>query len=357
MDAIGSTAGHLNLEKSKQKKMGMIELWRFLFMLLIMGRHLYHLGMKGDYPFRGAWIYVEFFFILTGGFTFKHFEKMRMQGKCPADYVHESIGYTLHKFKGFVGYAVIAVFSEYFIAGYSLLKSGQFSEFILSFRNMPFEMMFLSSSGIVNPKVAPIWYLSAMLLVMPLFCFVVQKYRSFFVSIGCWLFPVLYYGRVGVTSLRDWPHDMLRAFACMSLGAFAYLLSLEIQKINWNRRKRLLLTVIEFGSLLMTVFFTSRNWKVNEQMLLLFVIGSVSLFSGCSYTALLTGKIFDFLGKITLPMFLLHWTVGTVVRKLFISMEWRVCFYYGATIVLSAALYMMFRQIRKRRISFGPQDN
>lgn len=346
MSTVNAEISCTDLEKIQHSKMGMIEVWRFLFMLLIMAHHMYHLGLKGGYLFRGAWVYVEFFFILTGGFTLRHFEKDRLRGRSAENAARESVVYTLRKFSSFFGYVVIAVFLEYFLQGFALLTSGQLVKFVLSFQNMPFEVLLLSSSGIINPKLAPVWYLSAMFLVMPLFCYVIQKYRNIFVSIGCWLFPVLYYGRVGVNSLRDWPHDMLRAFACMSLGAFAWLLSRELCKMEWKRWPKLLLTAAEVGGLLLTVFFTGKNWELNKVMVLIFVAAAAIMFSGCSYTARVSGKVFDFLGKITLPMFLLHWAVGTLSKKLFQPMEYRILFYYLATIALSVVLYLIFQKIR-----------
>lgn len=357
MSTVNAAISRSDSGKIRHPKMGMIEVWRFLFMLFIMAHHMYHLGLKGGYLFRGAWVYVEFFFILTGGFTLRHFEKDRMVSSSAGDAAHEAIVYTLRKFSSFFGYVVAAVFLEYFLQGFSLLASGQLVKFVLSFQNMPFEVLLLSSSGMINPKLAPVWYLSAMFLVMPLFCYVIQKYRNIFVSIGCWLLPVLYYGRVGVNSLRDWPHDMLRAFACMSLGAFAYLLGLELRKIEWKRWSKFLLTAAEVGGLALTIFFTGKNWELNKVMVLLFVIGAAVMFSGCSYTALVSGKLFEFLGKITLPMFLLHWAVGTLAKKLFQTMEYRILFYYLVTILLSIVLYLTFQGIRKiigRRVNGRP---
>lgn len=52
---------------------GMVDIWRFVFCLLIMAHHMYHIGIERIYPFQSAWIYVEFFFILSGYFTGKHF--------------------------------------------------------------------------------------------------------------------------------------------------------------------------------------------------------------------------------------------------------------------------------------------
>ena len=53
---------------------GKIELMRFFAALMIMCDHMGAIGLKDlERPFRGTWIYTEFFLILSGYFTAKHF--------------------------------------------------------------------------------------------------------------------------------------------------------------------------------------------------------------------------------------------------------------------------------------------
>ena len=59
--------------RERVQRNGMIDIWRFIFALLIMGHHMYHLDIGESYLFQSAWIYVEFFFMLSGYFTAKHF--------------------------------------------------------------------------------------------------------------------------------------------------------------------------------------------------------------------------------------------------------------------------------------------
>lgn len=52
-------------------RIGKIELMRFLGAVLIMNAHF---GYQ-DRPFQLSWFFVEFFYIITGYFTMRHFEK------------------------------------------------------------------------------------------------------------------------------------------------------------------------------------------------------------------------------------------------------------------------------------------
>ena len=63
-------------------KDGKIELMRFLACLMIMSDHMGTLGLKNlERPFRGTWVYVEFFLILSGFFHRKTFYKQDLRRK------------------------------------------------------------------------------------------------------------------------------------------------------------------------------------------------------------------------------------------------------------------------------------
>ena len=70
------------MDKSKNSRMAIVDLWKFIAAVMIMIHHLYYLSpaFEGkDYPGYFAWIYVEFFFILTGFFTYRHFARSDKQ--------------------------------------------------------------------------------------------------------------------------------------------------------------------------------------------------------------------------------------------------------------------------------------
>lgn len=75
-----------------------IELMRFLVMLLIMGHHLYHIGLEGTYLTRNCWVWVDFYFIISGAFTYVHFQ---VHSKVADGEGSEALAYTLRKFKSF----------------------------------------------------------------------------------------------------------------------------------------------------------------------------------------------------------------------------------------------------------------
>ena len=101
-----------------------VELLRFIGMLLIMGHHLYHIGFVGSYICRNCWVWVDFYFILTGIFTYKHFSSILRIEKIHGS---EALIYTIHKFKRFFGYTVIAVLLQYIIDNVDYLFTGRYT--------------------------------------------------------------------------------------------------------------------------------------------------------------------------------------------------------------------------------------
>lgn len=124
-----------------------------------MAHHLYI-----SFLFADAWIYVEFFFILSGYFTMKHYASGEWESI--EEKVEETITYTLHKFKRVMPYVAVAVLLEYSVD--YIMDGFQGIRALLSmFENMICEFCLFSSSGLVSANVAPIWYLSAMFLLFP----------------------------------------------------------------------------------------------------------------------------------------------------------------------------------------------
>lgn len=93
----------------KNEKNSFLELWRFIAALLIMATHMYNFGVD-NYYFRETWIYVEFFLIITGFFTAKHFD-----GHNCDDYMLEALRYTWSKYKPLLPYTSMATVCAYSI--------------------------------------------------------------------------------------------------------------------------------------------------------------------------------------------------------------------------------------------------
>ncbi len=85
-----------------------VDIARFTGILLIMTHHLYVLGYSGTYIGKDCWVWVEYFFMLTGFFTAKHYA---IEGgkELPdkSNVAIEALSYTARKIKPQIPYILI----------------------------------------------------------------------------------------------------------------------------------------------------------------------------------------------------------------------------------------------------------
>lgn len=321
-----------------------VDICRFLAILMIMAHHRYIMGFEGNYIFLSGWAWVEYFFMLTGYLTMAHFEH---QGMEEHKYGQEAFLYTLRKFRTFICYVIIAAIVQYAVEGFHFIREGNFDSFIKSFINIPFEIGMLSSAGFTGARVAPLWFLSVMFLTLPLLICLMLRWRDIWMVIS-FLIPVLYYGKMGMNTERIWPNDILRGFAAMSLGMFIFFVTGYIQKKEWSRIQRILLTAVEIGAFLLAVYITAFNKEYLNWLLILFSLNLCIMMSGCSFTSGIKGDLCVFLGKISLPIFIFHWPIGTIALHFSGNLSVKLIIYYVATIIVSCIAVIVTDWIKKR---------
>ena len=317
---------------------------RFLGITLIMGHHLYVLGYEGDYLCMSCWVWVDFFFILSGALTHRHF---RLHPADPTRCGSESIRYTFHKFRRFLLPALLSVLALYGLENYPLLGGPNWTSFFWKLPNALYEILFLSSSGLTTALNAPIWYLSALFIVLPLTIYLMTAHREFW-RVAALLIPIVYFGKNGVNTLRAWPNDLLRALACLSVGTLADLLAEQLwERLEQKPRLRLPATVLEALCVLLAVYLSVGNKPCINLMEFLFLGITALMLTGRTHGIRVHTGFCKLLGALSLPMFLFHWLVGNLVRRLNAAPATRVLLYYGGTLLLSA-LYVWLAERRAR---------
>jgi peptidoglycan/LPS O-acetylase OafA/YrhL len=312
-----------------------VDFCRFAAICIIMTHHAYIMGYSGDYPFARGWAWVDYFFMLTGYFTMAHFTQKKPE---PNTFGRTAVDYTLRKFAAFMPLAIVCILIQYILVVY---QSGpdSLAAALRGFINMPYEMLMLSSVFGFNPNLSPLWFVAAMFITLPLLCYCVNKFRDVWYILS-FLIPMLYYGRYGINTVRDWPMEMVRAFACMTFGTFCYYAAERIRERRCCNFGRIMLTIIEALSFVLAVDLTRKQEPELVFLVLLFPIQLSIMMSGESLTAKINGaffnKIFSLLGKMSMPMFILHWLVGTAINIWAPVGRIRLVLYYGGTMLLSA---------------------
>ena len=308
----------------------LLDLTRFMASLLIMTFNLSVIEIK-DYPFFDAHIFVVYFFMVTGYYTAKHFD-----GKNNDSPIKDSVAYTIKKYLPFIPYLIVI---QVLAWGEDMVKNCYIFDYPIinylpkNIEHFCFDLLLISETY-TSPLVAPLWYLSAMLIVFPFFCWIMQISNRYLIMIICIAFPLIWYGQIGMST----GNTVMRALAGMCLGAFVYETSIAfkdyIQKIN-----KILLTFIEILVFTFVLISTFRNWNTYRLDVLCFVVCLTTMLSGFSYAKNIKGNVFIYLGKLSVPVYMSHYCIGIIVNDLGKLLLWnnviKISLFYGATILFS----------------------
>ena len=337
------------VEKYRGNKMKnrSIEIWRLVASILIMATHLMVVEEQtGETPFYNAWIYVEFFYFLTGYFTYRHFCASRTMDVNEA--AKKALKYALKKYCRFLPFIIIITFVQYTIE-YASLGSR-----LSNYLNAPYEILLLTEAFPIEDvtHILPFWYLSAMMIVFPIICLLCQEKNKFLIMILGLLETIIYYGYFGYSglNLRGFPYGLLRAFSGMLVGMMICILVNDIgRKVNAILGKKTL--IISWTSFLVTIVFAFYNLSAMRLYVILFIVAV--FFVAVRYENVSISKVMNsnWLADMSLYMYLWHYTIGTAVR-LYVPVvgKKRIAVYYLATVlisVLSMIIHRLFKQYRK----------
>lgn len=353
-----------------------LDLLRFTASILIMCSHLFYIGLPwGTYPFCNAWVYVEFFFILTGCFTARHFSLIQDTDNNLTSRVMSVMTYTVKKFVRFIPYSMVivpvaclirnwdyfqqvkwSVIMVFFSAGTLALFNMVLKVVCVPFIEMVLEIFFLSESTLTFISSGTLWYLCAMLSVFPVFVFLLQLKRKQVVLGITLTLGTAYYVIFGVSGLRGFYHDLLRAFSGLCLGAAVYFLSCLIKEINTSKKVDMCLTVYEIAAFTFTVLINAFNkTKYFSAVMIAFITTGIIIFSGKSYTQKIQCRFFRWLGRLSLPIFMWQWTWESFMNLTMVdySSEKKVIIYFAGTFVLAivhmTTVDVIGSQIKKKK--------
>ncbi len=302
------------------KKNVFLELLRFLAATIIVGYHT-------KYIFHSGWIFVEFFFIISGFFAYKKVLQYKESGNSFKDF---PVKYTLKKMWRILPYTFLSmILYVVFILREQLMNVGvrTIGRFALYFTE---NVSLLNATGMIangvdlgdgwtmSSMLMPIlWYIIALFVMLP-----VMMYLAYYLDekIGLWLYtflPMFLYGVLIISTgtidgfhyeMMIYPALCMRALAGLLLGALVYRVSEAFQKtIKKKRGYVIIFGIIEllvYGSV--TCLATLENLQSEIIVIVCFVIGLGLTLSGETFTSCVKGKCISFLGALSLPMYCTH---------------------------------------------------
>lgn len=295
----------------------MVELCRFLACYVIFS---YHAGGR----FTAGWIFVEFFFMLSGYFAVKHL--IRMEGKIENKALYP-IQYTINKFKRLFPYTAIGFTADCLISAWQYHYTGK--ELLRWILYLPVNMFYLPGTGVfrANYEVAgnvgtyyiiggALWYVCAMLVAMPVMMYL---YLYLGKKIGPWLIsflPMLIYGYLIICdgTITGWHDEHLIFFACdlralagLLLGGLIYVLSEKIRQCRYKPFGVALISLAELGLLVAVLIFADiPDLATDALVICCFVLLLSIMLSQKALSAKINLNLLAWLGKLSLPVYCIH---------------------------------------------------
>lgn len=356
----------IKMDRTKKVKNGYIELCRFLFCVMIVIHHNAQDFETGT-VLPSGFVAVEFFFFISGAMAMRHIAKEKGEISRKMRY---AVDYTLKKIKRVFPYAACGTLIAYLWRIYSVRNFS--ADMVHELAILPFELFFLPMGGVVPARLdlymnAPLWYVSAMMFTLPLIVYLALKAEDAFQHYIVWFVPVLIHGWMILHMGGSWGwgettpvgySGLLVAFSNLTLGFGIYLAAGKLAEKEFGIPARILLTAAEIaGVALCFVFAASEPNAYTFETVIGFLAVSLTItLSGVSYTGKIHGKIFEWLGTLSLPIYCVHWWTGQMVQVYLYQYSYpaRIVFILTGSIILSVIMIFLFKAadtfIKKKRI-------
>lgn len=296
-----------------------MDLLRFLASYVIVFHHLgiapYYTenGTLGKLP--GGALFVEFFFLLSGYFAAKAFSDISKSKE------RKIFPYMLKKYLHFLPYTLVTAVALYAWKIFS--EEHTFQEIIKILFMFPFEAFLMRGTGINGTTyISWFWYLSAMLITLPIILYLIKYHNNIFRYYLVWITPLFIYGylikTMNTIRATTWFLGDVRALAGMTLGASLVYITSFINRYRFSVRIKSILTGIELCTMGICFYYCKfdslAETPYDMVFVLLIYISLAITLSGKSWTSCIHGKLFSFLGKISLPIYCIHPLTYRIIR-------------------------------------------
>ncbi len=343
----------------QSRRVGEIELFRFLFAVVIMFLHSQYL-MGANIPFISGSIAVEFFFIVSGYLMMVSISKL--ENTPINNLANETIGFAWKKI-----YPIYPEILVSFIIGFVFKCIARGYTFIESVSVLPAglsELFLIRSSGIGElPVNSAIWYIQAMLLCILILYPLIRKFpqmmQKVIMPVGAllllgWLYQT--YGSLLVPSA--WTgftfKGNIRAIAELCLGAACYQIVEYLKSFNFSKGLKIALTVVKWccwlGSLAY-MYFYYKDHHGDFGILFVILLAVIIAFSNQGIDApIYQNKFIFWLGKISFPLYVAHIyfarSLGFVLPTPLSDVA-KMCIYFACSITSAIIVTLAANGIRK----------
>ncbi len=326
-----------------KKRNPYIELWRFFAGMCIAVYHFEWIYIGNPVLFQHFYVWVEFFFIISGFF-------LALTASKAGDKTDFAWGYVKKQFvKLFPLYLAAFVFSA-MVSFYTQRES--FQGVIAELWNAKWEILLMQASGFANGSRtfnlggAPAYVSVLLICSLPLF-YLIQNHRQLFINVigpvcvvGCYCRIINQYGNLSQWFAFDGFFDvgLLRGAAGMSLGALAALAGVPyLKKAGAVIRGALGMFIIPAVVILLLVVFRNHlNFNDMLFVVLIFAFWIPDLHTIEFDLKDSISNLMLFLGKMSYPIFLFHYGVLLMLKHFGPVYRYRysICIYLAVIIMI-----------------------
>ena len=316
------------MPKASKPRNNLVELFRFIYSLLVLGYHVQMSYEDDVYDiFENGAIAVEFYFLLSGYFLARSLEKLSKD---------EKTNFFL-KVYYFMKNKVTALLNVHFLAIVAIIiiiaccDTDSFLDKFLPGIPSIFlvHMIIVWSPDFNKALIVPEWYISSMLICM---LFMVIIYLLFTKILKGIYATTILIGVVCIIAIItglaiNWAFNQnmvynLRAWAEMNIGMFSYYVSISIKDKTYSNGIDILLKVVELIAYIVPAILGIIPYNLDFKS---YILGVIFIFVGVFITFAEKGNIihnekvnmvFGYLGAISLPIYLFHPVIISLIDYL-----------------------------------------
>lgn len=305
------------------KKNYYIELLRFVFCLIILLHHSGLVSADGGGMLPSGGVIADAFFMLTGYFACANLVKNAGSIDKPFMY---SVKYTYGKIKRVFPYAAFGTAIIYFLEVIHI-REFYISDIARRLYYFVVELLLLPMTGIMktdllNYRNAPLWFISAMMIALPIVMYASLKIKAVFSKFIVWVLPIAIqiWMVVRFGGALPWMDKvgfvcsgLIRGISSIMMGFGIYYVSKALAKrcSSDGEKKSIMLTITELVllAIVMVWIVTGIGGYMEVVALYLIAISLTLTLSGVTYTSKLQVPAFASLGALSMPVYCTHWGV------------------------------------------------
>lgn len=330
----------------KEQRYGKISFWKFMFCLLITALHVGELYPESPWVFKAGSIGVEFFFLVSGYFfakKFIYYENSKNLGEETFEFLKSKI----LKFFPYILILILVACPFCFIAYHYTL-----TDYTRAFYRL-FAIPNYFKGNIEYEIFGINWYLMVLIITESILVPFLIKYKKNFVYIISPIITILIANYLVINYdhlVGPWIptpfgiKGLLRGFMLINLGMYLYVLSEKFNNIKYTKFSKIILLITELLGYL-SVFYLVNISKAHQKFdILIVIIFSICIVISSNKDLLLTkfsnNKIFYYLEKLSLPMYIYQWLIIDIMKELLIKL--RITISYPLMLLLCVLANIFF---------------